>query len=405
MRVISKSVAPEKIATGPTGLRSALPGQVVLVFQGGGALGAYQAGVYEALHEAGIEPDWIIGASIGAINASLIAGNEARNRVPRLEKFWEGMADNAFWHVSPAWAQAAQPLSYWKALSSGIPGFFAPNPLAFLGPHAPLGAERAAYYSTAPLERTLLKLVDFSVIDRGRPRLTVGAAHVRTSRMRYFDSRDGEIGVKHIMDSGALPPAFPAVRIDGELYWDGGLLSNTPIEVVFDDVPRRSSLIFAVHMWNPTGPEPETIWEVFHRQKEIQYSSRVANHIARQLEIHRLRHVIRELAEHVPEEVRGSEAVRALAGFGCLTRMHIVRLLAPRLDHENHTKDVDFTRTGIRKRWAAGYANARRAIELAPWGREFGPLDGVILHEPEDAAAMREVVGDSTVATQRIDVA
>ena len=185
--------------------------------------------------------------------------------------------------------------------------------------------------------------------------------------MRYFDSRDGEIGVKHIMASGALPPAIPAVRIDGELYWDGGILSNTPTEVVFDDAPRRSSLIFAVHMWNPIGPEPETIWEVLDRQKDIQYSSQVANHIARQLEIHRLRHVIRELAEFVPEEIRGSEAVRALAGFGCLTRMHVVRLLAPRLDHEDHTKDVDFTSTSIRKRWAAGYANARRAIELAPW--------------------------------------
>ena len=375
------------------------------MLQGGGALGAYQAGVYQALHEAGIEPDWIIGTSIGAINASLIAGNEAPNRLPRLEEFWGRMADKAFWHASAAWAGAGQPLSYWKALSYGVPGFFEPNPLAFLGPHMPLGADRAGYYSTAPLERTLLELVDFSVLNRGRPRLTVGAAHVRTSRMRYFDSRDGELGVKHIMASGALPPAFPAVRIDGELYWDGGILSNTPTEVVFDDAPRRSSLIFAVHMWNPIGPEPETIWEVLHRQKDIQYSSRVANHIARQLEIHRLRHVIRELAEYVPEEIRGSEAVRALAGFGCLTRMHVVRLLAPRLDHENHTKDVDFTPTSIRKRWAAGYANTRRAIELAPWQREFGPLDGVILHEPEDAARLHEVLGDSTAATPRDDVA
>jgi len=149
----------------------------------------------------------------------------------------------------------------------------------------------------------------------------------------------------------------------------------------------------------------ETIWEVLDRQKDIQYSSRVANHIARQLEIHRLRHVISELAEYVPEEIRGREAVRALAGFGCLTRMHVVRLLAPRLDHEDHTKDVDFTPTGIRKRWAAGYANARRAIELAPWRREFGPLDGVILHEPEDAARLHEVLSDPTAAPPRDDVA
>ena len=371
------------------------PGQIVLVFQGGGALGAYQAGVYQALHEAGIEPDWIIGTSIGAINAGLIAGNEHPNRLPRLEEFWRRVADRSFWHAWSGWARAAQPLSYWKTLSYGIPGFFEPNPLAFCGVHVPLGADRAGYYSTAPLERTLRELVDFPLINRCKPRLTVGAAHVRTSHMRYFDGRDQEIGGRHIMASGALPPAFPAVRIDGELYWDGGILSNTPTEVAFDDNPRRSSLIFAVHMWNPTGPEPETIWDVLHRQKDIQYSSRVANHIARQLQTHRLRHVIKELVAYIPEDARRSEAVRALASFGCLTRMHVVRLLAPRVDCEDHTKDVDFSPAGIRRRWLVGYENARRAIELAPWQGEFDPLDGVILHEPQDAARVQEVVGES----------
>src|SRR5690348_5355434 len=173
----------------------------------------------------------------------------------------------------------------------------------------PLGADRAGYYSTAPLERTLLDLVDFSVLNRGRPRLTVGAAHVRTSRTRYFDSRDGEIGVKHIRASGALPPAFPAVRIDGELYWDGGILSNTPTEAIFDDNPRRNSLIFAVHVWNPMGAEPETSWEVIHRQKDIQYSSRVASHIAKQRQVHKLRHVVSELVKFIPEGERNNPVV------------------------------------------------------------------------------------------------
>jgi NTE family protein len=395
-------------ATGETNARrnchpASGSGQIVLVFQGGGALGAYQAGVYQALHEAGAEPDWIIGTSIGAINASLIAGNDAQNRLPRLKEFWQRMADKSFWHAWSTWAHAAQSLSYWKTLSRGIPGFFEPNPLAFWGTHVPLGADRAGYYSTAPLEKTLLELVDFSLIYRCKPRLTVGAAHVRTSQMRYFDSRDIEIGVKHIMASGALPPAFPAVRIDGELYWDGGILSNTPTEVVFDDNPRRNSLIFAVHMWNPMGPEPDTIWEVLHRQKDIQYSSRVANHIARQMQTHRLRHVIKELVAYIPEQVRNSEAVRELAGYGCLTRMHVVRLLAPRVDDEDHTKDVDFSPVGIRTRWDAGYANARRAIELAPWRGEYGPLDGVILHELHDANRLHQVPSDSTVAVPRED--
>src|SRR5262245_22911573 len=159
--------------------------------------------------------------------------------------------------------------------------------------------------------------------------------------MKYFDSRDMEIGVKHVLASGALPPAFPAVRVDGELYWDGGILSNTPTEVVFDDNPRRSSLIFAVHMWNPTGPEPETIWQILHRQKDIQYSSRVSSHISRQLQIHRLRHIIRQLVEFIPESERNSDSVRELASYGCPTRMHVVRLLAPRLDNEDHRKDID----------------------------------------------------------------
>ncbi|HZA01332.1 MAG TPA: patatin-like phospholipase family protein [Hyphomicrobiaceae bacterium] len=369
-----------------TGDAAFAPGQIVLVFQGGGALGAYQAGVYQALHEAGIEPDWIIGTSIGAINASLIAGNEAHNRLPRLEEFWRRMADKSFWHDWSLWPQMSQALSYWKTLSSGIPGFFEPNPPAFLGPHVPLGPDRAGYYSTAPLEQTLRELVDFSLINRCRPRLTVGAAHVRSSQMRYFDGRDMPIGVKHIMASGALPPAFPPVRIDGELYWDGGILSNTPTEVVFDDNPRRNSLVFAVHMWNPLGPEPETMWDVQHRQKDIQYSSRVATQIARQRQIHRLRHVIKELAAYIPETARGSEAVRELLSYGCLTRIHVVRLLAPRLDNEDHTKDVDFSPSGIRKRWQAGYASTRRAIERAPWQAEVDPLEGAILHESTDGS-------------------
>src|SRR6516164_749046 len=167
----------------------------------------------------------------------------------------------------------------------------------------PLGKDTAGFYSTAPLERTLAELVDFSLIERCTPRLTVGAAQVRTSEMRYFDSRETAITVRHVMASGALPPAFPAVRIQGELYWDGGILSNTPSEIIFEDYPRRSSLIFAVHMWNPMGPEPETIWEVLHRHKDIQYSSRVASHIARQRQVHKLRHVVSELVKLMPEDV------------------------------------------------------------------------------------------------------
>ena len=253
--------------------------------------------------------------------------------------------------------------------------------MAFLGPHVPLGADRAGYYSTAPLRETLSELVDFASINHGRPRLTVGAAHVRTSQMRYFDSRDTPINVEHILASGALPPAFPAVRIDGELYWDGGILSNTPSEVVFEDHPRRNSLIFAVHMWNPEGPEPVTLSDVQHRLKDVQYSSRVASHIARQQQAHRLRHVVKELAGYIPEAIRATDAVRDLVEYGCLTQMHVVRLLAPRLDNEDQTKDVDFSASGIQSRWQAGFDKTRSAIAVAPWQSPIDPIEGVVLHE------------------------
>ena len=248
--------------------------QVVLVFQGGGALGAYQAGAYQALHESGIEPDWIIGTSIGAINASLIAGNEPDNRVERLEEFWRRMRRKEFWGLSN-WPGLVDTTSYWSTVLGGIPGFFEPNPLAFLGAHYPLGRDNAGFYSTAPLEKTLTELVDFALVKRCMPRLTVGAAHVRSSQIRYFDSRETAISVRHVMASGALPPAFPAVRIDGELYWDGGILSNTPTEAIFDDNPRRNSLIFAVHMWNPMGVEPSGRCSTVKRTSNIRAASRV----------------------------------------------------------------------------------------------------------------------------------
>jgi NTE family protein len=366
---------------GKGSLAGKLPGQVVLVLQGGGALGSYQAGVYQALHEAGIEPDWIIGTSIGAINASLIAGNAPEDRLPKLKQFWKRMEQNPVWNLRTAFPGFNERLSYWATITHGIPGFFRPIPLAHMGESYSLGAERAGYYSTAPLEETLGELVDIDLLNRCQPRLTVGAAHVRTSQMRYFDSRDCVLGIRHIMASGALPPAFPAVRIDGELYWDGGILSNTPTEVVFDDNPRRDSLIFAVHLWNPAGSEPTTMAEVLNRHKDVQYSSRIMSHIARQQQAHRLRHIINALAARLPESERNSPAVRDMLSYGCQTRMHVVRLLAPQLDRETHTKDIDFSPLGIMQRWEAGYVHTRAVLERAPWLGEFDPLSGVILHE------------------------
>jgi NTE family protein len=370
-------------------------GQIVLVFQGGGALGAYQAGVYHGLSKAGFEPDWVIGTSIGAINAALIVGNAPDRRLGALQEFWHRVLHKPRWPMWYDLPMMSQPMSYMSILCEGLSGFFEPNMQAFLAPHLPIGNDRVGYYSTAPLRRTLHELVDPQLLNCGAPRLTVGAAHVRSSRIRYFDSRSEPLGIEHVLASGALPPAFPAVRIDGELYWDGGILSNTPTEIVFDDNPRRNSLIFAVHMWNPEGPEPETILDAMHRQKDIQYSSRVATHIARQQQTHKLRHIIKELANHIPSSERGVEAVKEMISWGCLTRMHVVRLLAPGLAYEDQTKDVDFSASGIRSRWQAGYEHARQALDAAPWRGTFDPLEGVILHEPPYRRAAKDDPGDS----------
>lgn len=372
----------------PRSVRSELPGQIVLVLQGGGALGSYQAGVYQALQEAGIEPDWIIGTSIGAINASLIAGNEPRRRLERLHEFWSRVQRVPHWSFHGAFPGLEERWSYWTTLTQGIPGFFTPNPLAHAGDAFPLGADRAGYYSTMPLEHTLAELVNFDLINLGMPRLTVGAAHVRTSQMRYFDTRESRLDVRHIMASGALPPAFPPVRIDGELYWDGGILSNTPTEVVFDDSPRRDSVIFSVHLWNPVGAEPMTMADVLNRHKDVQYSSRIASQIARHQQAHRLRHVINELASRLPESERNKPEVRELLGYGCQTRMHVVQLLAPQLDHEDYTKDIDFSRAGIKQRWEAGHAHTRAVLAREPWLGQFDQLSGVILHEAEEITAL-----------------
>jgi NTE family protein len=355
-------------------------GRFVLVLQGGGALGAYQVGVYQALHEAGIEPDWVVGTSIGAINAALIAGAPFAERMDRLRAFWERVEQGRFPGAPlPNWFGSA--LRNMLAVTSGIPAFFTPNPPAFMSPHAPLGAEAAGYYSVAPLAETLSEMIDFDRINAGPMRLTVGASNVRTSEMTYFDSRDMPLGLEHVMASGALPPAFPAVRIGDDLYWDGGILSNTPVEVVFDDCPRVSAMIFAVHLWNPHGPEPQTIWEVMNRHKDVQYSSRAASHIKRQRQLHRLRHVVSELAALVPAAARQSPDFAELAGFGCTTRMHVVRLLAPALDYEDHAKDLDFSPEGIAQRREAGYRHTCETLAKAPWRGDFDPLEGFVLHE------------------------
>lgn len=355
--------------------------QLVLVLQGGGALGAYQAGVYEAMHEADIEPDWVIGTSIGAINAALIVGNAPERRVERLHAFWNTVAYKG---LPALWPGLPDLPTVWPMLSAvgrGLPGFFAPHHPAWLSAHFPLAEDAAGYYHTAALRDTLDSLVDADRLNTGVPRLTVGAVNVRSGEMRYFDSRDEALDLRHVLASGALPPAFPPVRIGDGLYWDGGIYSNTPVEAVFDDNPRRSSLVFAVQLWRAAGDAPRNMWQVIGRQKDIQFASRVNSHVQRQAQIHQLRHIVRELARELPPAALARPKLREMASYGCGTVMHLIRLVAPRLPGEDHTRDMDFSTSSIRTRWQAGLEGARRAIAQQAWLSPTGPVDGLIIHD------------------------
>ena len=272
--------------------------------------------------------------------------------------------------------------SYWTTLIGGIPGFFEPNPRAFLGAHVPLGADHAGYYSTEPLRKTLDELVDFSLINRGTPRLTVGAAHVRTSMMRYFDSREMEITARPHHGVGRAAAGLP-----GRAHRRRALLGRRhPLQHADRAHLRRPSAPQLADLRRasvePDGTEPETIWEILNRHKDIQYSSRIASHIVRQRETHKLRHVITELARICARAGEERSACQGARRLSLPTRMHVVRLLAPRLDNENHTKDIDFSpRHPLALGGRAMPTPCARSSDT-PWIGEFDPLDGVILHEP-----------------------
>ena len=226
-----------------------------------------------------------------------------------------------------------------------------------------------------------MELIDLDSLNSGIMRATVGAVNVACGEMCYFDSRKMKLDLRHILASGALPPAFPAIEIDGQFYWDGGVYSNTPVEAVFDDIPRHDSTIFVVDLWQSHGALPRTLWEVMSRQKDIQYSSRELSHIVRQQQIHRLRHVIGELVNHLDGTGHDDPRIAELASYGCKTTMKLIRLIVPRLAREDHTKDIDFSLSGIAARWEAGRKCIGQVTDKKPWEQEVDPLAGVLLYE------------------------
>jgi len=406
---------------------------IALLLQGGGALGAYQAGVYQALSEARLDPDWVAGISIGAINSALIAGNPPDARVERLRKFWElvtmtppwagagqlataamngpmrGLMDQATAaaasiaatslavvsskpltehadNLREVWKQiATNAISSWPsdlalfaargdvarelanqmsaalAMARGAPGFFAPRlPVPWLQP--PGSHEATSYYDSAQLKTTLERLVDFDRINAGAMRFSVGAVNVGTGNFVYFDNRTHTIGPEHVMASGALPPGFPAIEIEGEHYWDGGLVSNTPLQWVLESEPRQDTLAFQVDLWSARGAFPRNMAEVMTRQKEIQYSSRTRANSDRFKYTQRIRNALSDLLQKLPEELKHSPEFGVLSPVADHKAYNLVQLIYRSKQYEGDSKDYEFSRLSMEDHWRAGYHDTVRTL-------------------------------------------
>jgi NTE family protein len=343
---------------------------VALVLQGGGALGAYQAGVYEALAEADIHPDWIAGISIGAINAAIIAGNPPNSRVDRLREFWTQVSSGPWSCLGEASFGVAKgdtarnllnAMSAGFALASGARDFFAVWPVPpWLRPAGTI--EATSFYDTSDLKRTLERLVDFDRLNAGVTRFSVGAVNVRTGNFLYFDTTTHTIAAEHIMASGALPPGFPAVEIEGEYYWDGGLVSNTPLQWVADSRPRRDTLALQVDLWNARGELPRDVFEVTTREKEIRYSSRTRAGTDQFRHIQEFKYALAGLLEKLPEDLKNCPEARLLGTAADRKVYNIIHLIYLAKSYEGHSKDYEFSRLSMKEHWRAGYHDARRTL-------------------------------------------
>jgi NTE family protein len=391
-------VAKPRAASKGRNLRARLPFErVVLLLQGGGALGAYQAGVYEALAETALHPDWVVGISIGAINAAIIAGNAPERRVDQLRGFWEQVtapslgfdADVArLLGRGEAARTVVNQVSAAMVACAGTPGFFKPripNPWF----HPPGTLEATSHYDTGPLKATLERFVDFDRVnaDQTDTRLSLGAVNVRSGNLVYFDTGRQVIGPEHVMASGALPPGFPAVEIEGEHYWDGGLVSNTPLQWLVTNTrvteaeQLPDALIFQVDLWNARGDFPRSMAEVATRQKEVQYSSRTrafTNFIRR---LHKMEYSVAMLLEQLPEEYKQSEEAKYLASIARRHAYNLVHLIYRPRGYEGDSKDYEFSRLSMAEHWRSGYHDAVRTLrhpevlERASNGDELATFD------------------------------
>jgi NTE family protein len=360
----------------------------VLVLQGGGALGAYQAGVYEALAANDYMPDWVAGISIGALNAALIAGNPPERRVERLRAFWDTVSSQLL--AGPV-VPGEQGRTWFNEASAsfaamfGLPGFFEPRfPPAF---SYPLGAPEAlSIYRTAPLRATIEELVDFDLLNAGPMRVSLGAVNIRSGNFAYFDNREQVIGPEHVMASGALPPGFPPVEIDGEDYWDGGLVSNTPLQYVLDEVPRPDMVIFQVDLFCAKGPMPRSLAEVSEREKEIRYSSRTRLNTDYFRRMQLLRRAAHRLVEALPDDLKDGPDANLLREVCCNAAVTIVHLIHRRKNYETQSMDYEFSRFSINEHWDSGQNDVRRTFRHKDWQtRSKSPDDVRVFDLANDA--------------------
>ncbi len=348
----------------------------VLVLQGGGALGAYQAGAYEGMAELGIAPDWVTGVSIGSINAALIAGNPPERRVERLRAFWDMVSSSMPLTLPPVldpFRTAFNRLSAASAVAFGVPGFFAPRlpPPFFAGDGTP-GA--LSFYDTGPLRASLEDLIDFDLIHERAVRLSMGAVNVRTGNSIYFDNHRTRIGPDHVCASGALPPGFPPVTIGDDEYWDGGIVSNSPLWYVLDDSPRLDALIVQIDLFSATGELPRNLNQVLERAKDIQYSSKTRFNTKRIRELREMREALLRLLDKLPPALKEDADAQLLARLCECGDVTLAHLINRRLSHSVQSKDYEFSRTTVNELWAAGLADVRRAAANIEWmkPREVG---------------------------------
>jgi len=383
-------VMREQISSEPQQSRPLPYDVVALVLQGGGALGAYQAGVYEGLHEAGIRPNWVAGISIGALNAAIIAGSPEAERVDRLREFWETIcACPVGWPAGEGLGDAL-PFAFdlrsmqnafaaMRALFQGQPGFFKPRfPTPLWSPFS--GDAATSFYDTAPLSQTLERLVDFDRLNSGEVRVSVGAVNVRTGNLTYFDTAERRLTPKHFMASGALPPAFPAVDIEGEHYWDGGVAWNTPLSRVLSGEPCET-LTFQVDLWSARGRVPHDMMEVSSRQKDIQYSSRTRAITDQALRMQKMRRALQRTIEKLPDNAKRDPEIRAIADMARPSSHNIIHLIYQSKTYEGQSKDYEFGLGAMRAHWQSGLDDIRRTL-AEPRRLDLPPPElGIVTHD------------------------